>query len=174
MMSERDQFDLFRVRHPDARRFTWRRKNSFLQRRLDYFLVSDDSQDQIDRFDIISSAQSYHSTLKMKFSPLGERKRGPSHWKFDNSLVLDKDFVTSIKNKIPDFYYESEELGDHIVCWEFLKYKMRQLSMCHSKAKAVERKSTGLTLEKKNKGWEIQIRSNSDDALLDEYNKPKN
>ena len=79
IMSERDLCDLFRVRHPDTRRFTWRRKNSFVQRRLDYFLVSEYSQEQIDTFDIIPSVQSDHSTLNMKFSTLGERKRGPSH-----------------------------------------------------------------------------------------------
>ena len=63
IMSERDLRDLFRVRHPDTTRFTWRRKNSFLQRRLDYFLVSEYSQKQIDTFDIIPSVQSDHSTL---------------------------------------------------------------------------------------------------------------
>ena len=40
IISERDLCDLFRERHPDTRRFTWRRKNPFLERRLDYFLVS--------------------------------------------------------------------------------------------------------------------------------------
>ena len=69
MMSERDLRDLFRVRNPDTRRFTWRRKNSFLQRRLDYILVSEHFEEQIDTFDIIPSVQTDHSTLKMKFSP---------------------------------------------------------------------------------------------------------
>ena len=127
MMSERDLCDLFRIRNPDTRRFTLRRKNSFLQKRLDYFLVSEYSQEQIETFDIIPSVQTDHSTLKMKFSPLEERKRGPSHWKFNNSL--DKDVVTAKKNKIPKFYQESEKLGDDVVRWEFLKYKMCQFSM---------------------------------------------
>ena len=107
IMSERDLCALFRVRNPDTRRFTWRRKNSFLQRRLDYFLVSEYSQEQIDTFDTIPSVQTDHSILKMKFSPLGERKRDPYHWKFNNFLVLDKNFVTAMKNKIPEFYQES-------------------------------------------------------------------
>ena len=73
-MSERDLCDLFRIRHPDTRRFTCRSKNSFLQRRFDYCLVSDDSQDQIDTFDIIPSVQSDHSNLKMKLFPLKKGK----------------------------------------------------------------------------------------------------
>ena len=60
LMSERDLCDLFRVRNPDTRRFTWRRKNSFLQRRLDYLFVSEYSQEQVDTFDIIPSVQTDH------------------------------------------------------------------------------------------------------------------
>ena len=74
IMSERDLCDLFRVRNPDTRRFTWRRKNSFLERHLDYFLVSEYSQEQVDTFDIIPSVQTDYSTLKMKFSPLEKGK----------------------------------------------------------------------------------------------------
>ena len=74
----------------------------------------------------------------MKFSLLGERKRGPSHWKFNNSLVLDKDFAIAMKNKIPKFYQESEELRSDVVRWEFLKYKMRQFSMTYSKEKVLK------------------------------------
>ena len=58
-----------------------------------------------------------------------------------------------MKNKIHEFYQESEELGDDVVRWEFLKYKMRQFSMTYSKEKAFERKLTRLTLEKKLKSW---------------------
>ena len=110
----------------------------------------------------------------MKFSPLEERKRDPSHWRFNNSLVLDKDFVTTMKNKIPEFHQESEKLGDDVERWEFLKYKMRQFSMTYSEGKAFEKKPTRLTFEKTVNELEIRIRFNSDEALLDQYNKSKN
>ena len=165
--------DLFRVRNSDTRRFTWRHKNSFLQRRLNYFSVAEYSQEQVDTFDIIPSVQTDHSNFKMKFSSLGERKRGPSHWEFNNSLVLDKDFVAAMKNKIPEFYQESEESGNDVVRWEFLKYKMCQVSMTYFKENAFEKKSTRLTIEKKVNDLEIR-RSNSDEALLHQYNKYKN
>ena len=41
MVSENDLCDIYRIRNPDTRRFTWRRKTPFKQRRLDYFLVFD-------------------------------------------------------------------------------------------------------------------------------------
>ena len=48
--------------------------------------------------------------------------------------------------------------------------------MSYFEENVVERKSTltRLTLEKKVKQLEIQMRSNSDDALLHEYNNSKN
>ena len=46
--------------------------------------------------------------------------------------------------------------------------------MTYSKEKAFERKSTRLFLEKKVNELEIRIRSNSDEALLDEHNESKN
>ena len=75
IMSEKNLCDSFRLRHSGTRRFTWRRKNSSPQRRADYFLVLDDSLEEIDTFNMIPSVQSDHSTLKMTFSPLGEKKR---------------------------------------------------------------------------------------------------
>ena len=40
MMSENDLCDVYRIRNPEAKRFTWRRKSPFKQRKLDIFLVS--------------------------------------------------------------------------------------------------------------------------------------
>ena len=45
IMSENDFCDIFRVRNPEMKRYTCRRKTPFKQRRLDYFLVSDHLQD---------------------------------------------------------------------------------------------------------------------------------
>ena len=33
-------YDMFRLNHPDEKRYTWRRKNPLKQARLDYFIVS--------------------------------------------------------------------------------------------------------------------------------------
>ena len=63
MMSENDLCDIFRVRNPEMKCSTWCRKTPFKQRRLDYFLISDQLQDQIDQVDIIHSIQSDHSAL---------------------------------------------------------------------------------------------------------------
>ena len=73
---------------------------------------------------------------------------GPSHWKFDNSLLHDNTFVTKMKEKNLEFYNESAELNDIMSRWELLKYRTRQFSSEVSKQKAVERKAVDYILKK--------------------------
>ena len=50
MMEENELSDIFRIRYPDSRQFTWRCKNPLKQRRLDYLLISDSLQHEVEIF----------------------------------------------------------------------------------------------------------------------------
>ena len=45
LMSENDLRDIYRLRNPDIRQLTWRRRTPFKQRTLDFFLISDSFQE---------------------------------------------------------------------------------------------------------------------------------
>ena len=79
----------------------------------------------------------------MKISSLTEGSKGPSYWKFNNTLISDEEYVDNMKSKIPEFYRESLVLQDPVSRWEFLKYRMRQYSMKVAKEKACDRKGKG-------------------------------
>ena len=148
MMKENELSDIFLIRYPESRQSTWRCKNPLKQKRLDYLLISDSLQHEVETINIIPSIQSDHSVLKMKFSSLQERERDPSYWKFNNSRLHDNTFVTKMKQN-PEFYNESAELNDIMSRWGFLKYRIRQFSSEFSKQKAVEREASRLYLEKR-------------------------
>ena len=97
IMSENDLCGIFRVHNPEMKCYTWRRKTPFKQHRLDYFLVSDQLQDQIDHKDIIPSIQSDHSMLKLKVCGTKHSLKGPSYWKLNNSLLQDNAFTERLK-----------------------------------------------------------------------------
>ena len=59
-MTENDLCNIFRIPNPQERRFTWRNKNPFKQRRLDFFLISDSVQELVVNSKIIPSVQSDH------------------------------------------------------------------------------------------------------------------
>ena len=92
----------------------------------------------------------------------------------NNIAVYDKNFVSMMKTEIPYFRDESLGVKDAMGHWEFLKYKMRQLSMTFSKEKAVERKSKRISLENRVKQLEITKLINSNEELLEQNNKAKN
>ena len=84
----------------------------FQAQRLDYFLISDSLQDSVSSMSIGPSVQFDHSTIVLKISPVKEHIKGASYWKFNNSLLNDKDFVSQMKIKIPEFYEEATELSN--------------------------------------------------------------
>ena len=143
-MAENEFCDIFPLRHPGEPRFTWWRKNPFKQRRLNYFLISDSLQDSVSS---IPSVQSDHSATVLKISHVKEHIKAASYWKFDNSLLNDKDFVSQIKIKIPEFYEEATQLSNPNARWDYIKYQIRQFSLKILKEKAQQRKAKRSGLE---------------------------
>ena len=111
IVSENDLCDIFRVRNPEMKRYTWRLKTHFKQHKLDYFLISDQLQNEID---IIPSMESHHSTLKLKICGTKCNSKGPSYWKLNNSFLQDKVFIELMKSEVSKFYLESEELRNPV------------------------------------------------------------
>ena len=60
-----DLVDIWRIRNPEKRNFTWRQNKPFIQRHLDYWLISDCLQDFIEEADIIPSIKSDHSAINL-------------------------------------------------------------------------------------------------------------
>ena len=68
-----DLIDIWRVRNPDVKRFSWRQKNPVIQRRLDFWLISSSIQDDIERVDIISAIKSDHSAITLSIHKRNRR-----------------------------------------------------------------------------------------------------
>ena len=95
-----DLVDIWPVRNPVCKRFSWRQKNPFLQRRLDYWLLSDSYQEEVEGADIIPSLNSDHSAIVLHFKSVEKQKHGPSYWKFNASLLDDSDFCKLIAESV--------------------------------------------------------------------------
>ena len=135
-----DLVDIWRIRNPDTKRFTWRQKKPLIQRRLDYWLISDVCQDDIEKSDIISSINSDHSAIFLHFNNIVDQKHGPSFWKFNASLAEDGNFVTLKNESIPTWLEEFKTIEDKRLLWDLIKYKIRQLSIKYGKEKACKKR----------------------------------
>ena len=135
-----DLVDIWRIRNPARRRFTWRQKSPFIQRRLYYWLISDVCQDEIEMSDIIPSINSDHLAIFLQFNSIEKSDHGPSFWKFNASLVDDEDFVTLINESMPKWLDEFSSVIDKRLLWDLIKYRIRQVAINCSKEKARQRR----------------------------------
>ena len=76
--------------------YTWRRKNTNKQARLDVFSISEDLLTDVSDCKIIPGYRTDHSIVLLDID-FGKFKKGRSYWKFDNSLLHDKDYINQIK-----------------------------------------------------------------------------
>ena len=74
-----------------------------VQRRLDFWLISDVCQDEVEETNIKTAIGTDHSAITtcISFNSLDEQTRSPSYWKFNSSLVNDENYVSMIDQKIP-------------------------------------------------------------------------
>ena len=122
-------------------------KTPLKQHRLDYFIVSDQLQEQIKTTEIIPSVQSDHPILLMNIGSVRQGAKGQSYWKFNTSLVYHKSFVELIKSEIVEYDIELSEFNDPRIIWDYLKYRVRQFAWRYSIDKAKERRGKRKALE---------------------------
>ena len=73
-----------------------RRRNPIKQSRLDFFLISETFLTLASKIYFENSYRSDHSPVVLCFKT-NEFKKGKGYWKFNNSLLTDKEFVNIIK-----------------------------------------------------------------------------
>ena len=86
----------------NTRRYTWLQGVSNKQARLDYFLCNQELISIITGEDILYKYRSDHAPIVINII-LNDQKRGPGAWKFNNKLLLDKEFIKLIKTEIRVF-----------------------------------------------------------------------
>ena len=155
-----DLVDIWRIRNPTTRRFTWRQRNPFIQRRLDFWLISDVCQEDIEGTDIIPSINSDHSAIILHFNNIDRQKHGPSFWKFNASPLNDENFVLLINQSVPLWLDEFKEVIDKRVLWDLIKYRIRQVTINYSKEKARQRRQKISDIENSRKVFEEKCGNN--------------
>ena len=159
-----DLVDIWRVRNPQIKRFTWRQKSPFIQRRLDYWLISDCCQEDIEKSDIVPFLNSDHSAIALHLNSIAKQRHGPSFWKFNGSLVNDVNYVTLINESVPIWLNEFKDIGGKRLLWDLIKYKIRQATIKYSKKKAHEKREKISEIEASLKISEEDCSANPTDA----------
>ena len=157
IMLNYDLVDIWRIRNPNSKKFSWRQKSPIIQRRLDYWLISDLLQDDVPKVDIVTAIRTDHHAIILEIDSLNDQQRGPSFWKLNNSLLDDAFFVERLRENFPKWIDEINFCDDSRIKWDWMKYKIRGESISYSKMKAKERRNRIQTIENRLKTCEEKI-----------------
>ena len=95
-ISSLNLIDIWRDLNPDAKTYTWQKFNQNKWARLDYFLISSSLLPFVQKADVVPSFCSDHSGISLDID-FEKFHRGRGFWKFNSSLLKNKDYIDKIK-----------------------------------------------------------------------------
>ena len=98
-MDRNDLIDIWRIRNPMEKRYSWRQKYPNIQCRLDSFLISVGLGNITRKTDISYGLKSDHSFILLEIDKQN-LKRGKGFYKFNTSLLLDDKFIENLQKLI--------------------------------------------------------------------------
>ena len=142
--------DSWRFKNPDSGGFTWSNACQKIHSRLDYLFVSKSLCKLIRECNILPNTHSDYSAVLLKIA-LNEDSptRGPGFWKFNNSLLMDTDYVELLTFKLPEFVNKHCEVSDKGLFWEMIKMEIRAFTIKYSKRKAKKKRDEEKALQTK-------------------------
>ena len=124
-----DLIDAWRVLNQDARRYSWRRRNPEIHCRLDFFLVSQDT-------DISAGYKTDHSLITIKIAH-HSNIRGAGFWKLNTSFLKETEYINQIRETIEQVKpeYREDKYVYPALMWEMIKLTIREKSIRYAKSK---------------------------------------
>ena len=128
-----DLCDIWRIRNPKRRRFTFRQHHStgFIQRRLDYFFISNSLQESTKTTDTLAAFSTDHSLITFSLCHLKEFPQRKGLWKSNKSLIKNENYREQMKILIKHVLnnLDQDNIVDPKVRWEYLKYEIIKFSI---------------------------------------------
>ena len=156
--------DSWRTLHPEDKDYTWSRNQPFTARRIDYIFISGSLLPYMEQSNIISLAHSDHRAVHTSLA-FHNYKRGPSYWKFNNSLLKDTTYIDQINTTIHNFSKENAQLHPHAK-WELCKIKLKEVSISYSKRKQQNKRDKTRKLQQKLTQVESKIATDTQNTEL--------
>ena len=82
-----DLIDIWRVKNPGIKSFTWSQKCPKIFCRLDYWLISNNLQDLVISTDICPAIKTDHPAIIMEVGSKDNQVKGPGLWKMNCSIL---------------------------------------------------------------------------------------
>lgn len=159
--------DAWRICHPNEKEFTWCRHTPFIARRLDYCFVSDEVLPWLVSCEHLSVSSTDHKAVLIELNS-NVFKRGPGHWRFNNSYLSDSIFVEKMNNHLKELLSnnDSQYKNNLDIKWEQCKVEIREFCIEYGRNKACKKKNELLKLQSELKEIERKLVRNGEDKDL--------
>ena len=129
-----DLIDIRRECHKIRKQFTWHSNTKpVLHSKLDYFLISNKIRNVMKSCNIKNGFKTDHVIVLLNIeSPAVPM--GPGYFKINNSILIDNDYQTKIKQTISNTVNENKECNPNTL-WEVIKGNMRNETIKYSTLK---------------------------------------
>ena len=146
--------DVWRRRFPDTCAFSWSRGNK--SSRLDYWLISESLDSQIDKVYYLPCVFSDHDMATLKLS-LSNVKHGPGVWKMNATVITSDLFKKCFINMWNDWRENLNNFSDCKIWWDLGKKRIKDLTIwCASKLKQ-DRNYKRIVLENQLKSEKLKL-----------------
>ena len=112
-----------------------------------------------------------HLQVTLLVNGMKQHPRGPGYWKFNASLLEDKNFVEQTSTKIPGFKNQYQGVVGKGLLWELVKMEIRAYTINFSKQRATQHKNVAAELVKKAQNLKRKLTKKEMRELLAEHNK---
>ncbi len=174
-LEEYDYVDVWRLMHPDTKRYTWREssRHGLIQSRLDYWLIPQHMLYNVNNTDIMSSILSDHSMITLGLHLGNSNNRGRGFWKFNCQLLTDSEYVKRVTECINECNVKYKHTVDKGLIWDAVKMEVRGISISYSAYIAKQRKKTEEELYKKLNQMEAMLAHDPSIINKAKYNELK-
>ena len=148
MMEELDLIDIFRKLKPHTKSFSYESKFLKVKSRLDYFLIAKHLIQHAHNVETKTATTPDHKAIKLTLK-LSQVTRGPGLWKFNNSLLKDKNYLTLITESYPIISEKYAYIVDKRLRWELIKMEIRSITISFAARKAKEFRKQESDLQKR-------------------------
>ena len=153
--------DIWRRLNPLLESYTWRNKSHKIQCRLDFFLISEELANLHATCKIFHAPETDHSAISLHLQARRKKQhRGPGFWKFNNSLLVDDNYVIALRKNIELYKVKYENVEDKGLKWDLIKREIRGFTVKYAKTKAIQRKNEEMTLQNKINELQLSLERN--------------
>ena len=150
-MEELNLIDRYQEKHPTTKSFTYESKPLNLKSRIDFFLISRPLSCNVKNVEIGMSIAPDHKSVFLNIEIENEFIRGPGLWKFNNSLLEDKNYKELIALYYPHILEKYRDVTDVTamsLLWELIKMELRSKTISYSKQRRSKLRNKEEALQK--------------------------